>query len=922
MRDLLRDDVFTHLIPLRASRWDKVRNMTFLAIAAACIACAPRTATTPVQSPPAGAQKGAWVWIEAESSTSTNFPPAEQNPFGPADAKQAEQLSGGKWIGVEGKRASGVFAEYKVAVPADGTYQLYARKFWKHGPYRWRFDEGAWQNVGSDVALMDDATLRQHVGTNWTHGGEVALKSGTRTLRVELTSNDGAAAFDAFILTKDPFVARGKLKPGEKYGRSDDGFFPFEPDPDPFKPSAIDLRYLNEKFAGEGGFIGVKGEEFVHKNTGKSERFWAINTGGDTLKLDRATIRNMARGWAKSGVNLVRVHGGPWGEDFRRADPGHVQRLFFFVEALKNEGIYTCLSIYFPLWLRLDDKSGFTGYKSGQHPFAILFFNKEFQAIYRGWWRDLLTVKSPFSGKTLAQEPAVAMLEMVNEDSNLFWTFTPYENIPASQMAILEKQFGDWSTRRYGSLDKAFQTWGGSPVKGDDKSAGRVGILALWQMFSAKEQRGQDTAQFLTETQRNFFRETYSMFRDDFGYGGTISASNWITAEARILGPLDKWSNTVGDFMDRHGYFDVGHTGERASYSLSAGDKYEDRSALQFLPGKVGEGPNFSLPIFDIRYNGKPSTVSEINWTPPNALRADFPVVAAAYGSLQGTDSIMFFATGAPWWEETLAKFSIRTPVTFGQFPATAYIYRRGLIKAAPKVVEANLQLSDLFALKGAPLSTPASLDQLRQKDIPAGTAVELASIDAIDPLAFLVGKVDFNIRDKPVPSKMMDLSKYINHQAKIVKSATGELTWNYGTGLVIVNAPMTQGITGYLARAGAVDLGAVRISSDLEYGSILAVALDERPLATSSKILLQVMSREQNYGWRSTPGAQKTIESLGAAPMTVQHLHGHVALKRADAASLTVTALDFNGYPVQKLGSAKAFDLKPNVLYYLIEKG
>ncbi|MEZ0324363.1 MAG: hypothetical protein ACAH95_00510 [Fimbriimonas sp.] len=888
--------------------------MILAVLAAVSFSCTP--APSESQAVP-----GNWVWIEAESTTTTNFPPADRNPFAPADARQAEQLSGGKWIGVDSKRTEAVFAEYPVAVPSDGTYQLYARKFWKHGPYRWRIDQGAWQNVGNEVALMDEAPLRQFLGANWTHAGEVSLKKGAHTLRIELTSNEGAAAFDAFVLTMDPFIARGKLKPGQKYGRSDAGFFPFEPDPDPFKPSAIDLRFLNEKVAGEGGFIGVKGEEFVHKNTGKSELFWAINTGTDTLKLDHASIRNMARMWAKSGVNLVRVHGAAWGRDFRKADPEHIQRLLFFVDALKKEGIYTCISIYFPLWLTLDDTSGFKGYKPGQHPFAILFFNKEFQDIYRGWWRDLLTAKSPTTGKTLVQEPAVAMLEMVNEDSNLFWTFTPYENIPASQMEILEKQFGVWLTSKYGSLDKALQTWGGAPVRGDDRASGRAGFIPLWQIFSSKDQRSQDTAEFLTRVQRGFFQDTLKLLKQDLAFQGSIYGSNWITADARILGPLDKWSNAGADFMDRHGYFDFGHTGPRASYSISAGDKYEDRSALQFLPGKPGEAPNFSLPIFDVRYNGMPSTVSEINWTPPNALRADFPMVAAAYGALQRTDSIMFFATGAPWWEEMLGKFGIHTPVTFGQFPATAYMYRKGLIKAAPKVVEANMPLSDLLALKGAPVSTPASLDQLRQQDIPAGKAVEVSKVDAIDPLAFLVGKVDFNITDKPAPSKVMDLSKYIDHQKKTVRSATGELLWDYGQGLVTVNAPMAQGVTGYLSKAGTIELAAMRVSSGLEYGSVMAVALDGKPLSSSSKILLQVMSREQNYGWKTSGSGQKTIESVGAAPMTIQHLSGSVSIKRADAGSLKVTALNFNGYPTQKLGSAKAMQLRPDVLYYLIEK-
>jgi hypothetical protein len=55
------------------------------------------------------------------------------------------------------------------------------------------------------------------------------------------------------------------------------GWFVFEPKTDPFSAvSGIDLRHLNEKMAGDGGWIGVKGSQFVHSRTGEPVRFWAV----------------------------------------------------------------------------------------------------------------------------------------------------------------------------------------------------------------------------------------------------------------------------------------------------------------------------------------------------------------------------------------------------------------------------------------------------------------------------------------------------------------------------------------------------------------------------------------------------------------------------------------------------------------------
>jgi hypothetical protein len=400
-----------------------------------------------------------------------------------------------------------------------------------------------------------------------------------------------------------------------------------------------------------------------------------------------------------------------------------------------------------------------------------------------------------------------------------------------------------------------------------------------------------------------------------------IYGSNWITANAAILGPLDKYSNTVGDFMDRHGYMDGQHLGERASYSLSRGDRYADRSALRFQPKKEGDAPEFSLPIMDLRYNGMPSTITEVNWPMPNRYRAELPLLAAAYGSLQGSNGFYFFALSGPYWQQFHSKFDIQTPVIMGQFPAAALIYRQGLVKSDAGVVDVSLKLSDLMALKGAPLAAPMNLDALRARDLPAGRMAEVDSVAQIDPLAFLAGKVSLRVTQQGGRSRLADLSRWIDRNAKTVRSQTGELFWDYGRGKVTVNAPAAQAVTGFLQQAGSVSLRDVTVAAGMEYGSVIVVALDGRPLAQSRRMLLQVMSEDANDGWEAPGRGVREIKSLGRAPIVVRKLRGTVSFRRPDAGALKVTALDFNGYPVKRVGAAKRITLQENTLYYLIEK-
>jgi hypothetical protein len=862
---------------------------------------------------------------EAEQPRQTNFPPAQQNPFAPANPTEAAVLSNGQWIGVEGKRSGPLFLEYAVKIPTTGDYFFYSRKFWQHGPFRWRWDDTPWQAVTAKVYLMDSSPIRQFVGANWVSLGKVTLTAGTHTFRIELTELDGAAAFDCFLLTPTPFQARGKLNPNQRYAAQlSDGFI-FDPESDPFRKSPIDLRYLNESFAGEQGWIQTKGETFIHSKTQAQERFWAVNMGMPVIQMDKTQMQPTARFLAKQGVNMVRLHGPLWSKDLRTIDPQDLKQLFAFIAALKQEGIYTCISIYFPNWLELKDSPLIAGY-GDQKPFATLFFNPDFQKIYQGWWRQILTTPNPDTGIPLTADPAVAMVEIVNEDSYFFWTFDPYKSVPAEQMQLLEGQFGQWLQGKYGSLDKARQAWkADSPtlaaVQGDRPDT--AGLLSAGRLVAdRKSLRAKDTTQFLAAGQQQFFQTTIAHLRQTLGYRGLIYASNWITADAQILGPVDKYTNTVADFIDRHGYFSNPHQGANASYALSPGDTYQDQSALLFQAPNQPGAFNFDLPIMEIRYNDLPATITEINWTSPNRFRADLPLLAAAYGLLQGNDGYYFFFANHIAWSPSTAKFEIASPTIMGQFPAAALIYRRGLVKPGASVVDVSLKIADILNLEGAPVVAPQNLDELRAKDIPAGQTRPSDPANGIDPLAFLVGQVNVRFAQTEATRRQADLSAYIDRTAQIVRSSTGELRWDYRHGLMQLDAPQAQGVTGFLKQAGPQNLSVLQLKSPLDYGTVLLVALDGLPLATSKQMLLQVMSEEQNFGWKTTGSPQKTIAAVGSAPIVVRNLAGQVTINRPDARSLTVTALDFHGYPRQTIGTANQINLLPNSFYYLIEGG
>lgn len=702
----------------------------------------------------------------------------------------------------------------------------------------------------------------------------------------------------------------------------EEGWFPFEPKLDPFKDvSAIDLRFLNEKFAGENGGIEVRNGRFVYRQNGQSVRFWAVN--GPPTGLKPGELRECARLLAKYGVNLVRVHGGYFDQD-GEVDLTKVQHAFEVVEAMKREGIYTLFSIYFPLWLTPKaDHPWLKGYNGKQHPFAALFFNPDFQTHYRSWWTALLTTTNSVTGQTLVKEPAVAGVEMQNEDSFFFWTFSE-SNLPEIQLALLEQQFGGWLARKYGSIEEALTKWNGVRVKRDAPAEGRIGFRPLWNIFNEKTRRDQDTAAFLFEVQSTFYRETYAFLRR-LGFQGVITASNWSTASPEVFGPLEKLSYMRGDFLDRHGYFGCNHKGPSAEWSIREGHTYSDRSALRFDAEQPGKARQFGHPAMDIHYGDKPSMISETTWNRPNRFRSEAPLYLAAYGALQGSDAIVHFAFDGMRWKVKpnfwMQPWTLMSPAMMGQFPAAALIFRRGLVQEGDLLADLRLNTADLFALKGTVLPQEAALDELRLKDVPTGSDVQPGQ--RLDPLLHYAGRSRVTFSAEPASLQVIDLKPLINHAAQTVSSSTGQLHLDYGQGVLTLKAPEAQGASGSLGAVASFDAPDLTIKSDMELGHIVAVSLDARPLASSDRILLQVMSEEKPNGFQTEPVSPsvRRIVSIGHDPWLVKEIRGQVRLKRADASALKATALDENGYPLGPAGTSDQIDLQPRTLYYLISR-
>ena len=416
-------------------------------------------------APGAGA---AYIWIEGENPTHASV---TRHPWW-YDKVQKNLLSGGDYISNWDPDHAGELT-YTFDSPSAGPYEFWIRANPVQATLLYRLNGGAWTTIDTADNLVDYVNIADDGKIDmrflaWLKVGSVPLKQGSNTIMFRMDSkNNHCGAIDCFVFSTTPFTPHGILKPDQLAvaPQSDAGWFAFSPPPDSFAASPIDLRSLNEKTAGDGGFIGIRDGEFIHSSTGEPVRFWGVNGPPDDL-TDPGELQALVRVLAKRGVNLVRIHAADF-DDAGEIDPKQVKRMIDTVAAMKSQGIYCHFSIFY--YLTLLPKPGtpwLGGYDGKKHPTAALFFNPQFQEQYMKWWKAVLTTPDQRSGKRLIDDPAVASLEVLNEDSLLFWTFSR-DNVPTEQWQPIETQFCTWAVHRYGSTEAAMAAWNNVAVDDD-----------------------------------------------------------------------------------------------------------------------------------------------------------------------------------------------------------------------------------------------------------------------------------------------------------------------------------------------------------------------------------------------------------------------------------------------------------------------
>ncbi|MCB1123711.1 MAG: hypothetical protein KJT03_19310, partial [Verrucomicrobiae bacterium] len=542
---------------------------------------------------------------------------------------------------------------------------------------------------------------------------------------------------------------------------------------------------------------------------------------------------------------------------------------------------------------------------------GLLFFDETLKSAYKAWLRYLFTTPTEhLGGKTLAEEPALGIFQVQNEDSLLFWTIN---NLPPGPKARMGKLFGDFAIEKYGSLDAAFEVWGTAFSEGDDLENGILGLANIWYLTGdappSESKRLSDLHQFWTELMYDFYAEIVDYVRNDLGCPVVTNATNWKTADTVLLNDSERYSYLPTEVMAVNRYFTGVHSGPNQGWAIISGDFYTNASVL------IDKA--FELPVNLKQVAGRPMMVTESTWVYPNEYGFEAPLLLASYMSLTGVDMYFWFSSGTDDFEIprsangylafSQAKWLCMTPDMAGQWPAAALAFRRGYIRQGQPVVQEHRALQSMWDRRSPVIAESPSFDPNRDSgNLPPESSVETG----VTPWAFFVGPVQVTYNSSEANTRVAeDMDDYISDSGsgKIVRSNTGELELNTDAKLFRLDSPRVQGVVSH--RPGQVSLSNVAVDSGNGGFAVTVVSLDGLPLAGSRKVLIQVGTHSRPTGWATAPETREisgtmmegfVVNSVGSAPWAVQSADLNLAF--AGMSIQSATTLDMNGMPREAL--------------------
>lgn len=211
---------------------------------------------------------------------------------------------------------------------------------------------------------------------------------------------------------------------------------------------------------------------------GQPIRFWGVNMAYGACFPEKNDAGMIAARLRKMGINLVRFElmDSPWtGEEGTIFVTGanttqvlnffNLDRLHYFIAQLKAEGIYSRLVLHHARTFKEGDGVLYAD-SIEQTAKAVSMFDRHLIQLQKGFALQLLTPVNTYTGLSLAEDPAVAMIDITNENTLYGYWKSDWLRHQSQGGALIQRhidtldaQWNEFLQNKYASQTDLENTW-------------------------------------------------------------------------------------------------------------------------------------------------------------------------------------------------------------------------------------------------------------------------------------------------------------------------------------------------------------------------------------------------------------------------------------------------------------------------------
>ncbi|HAI11670.1 MAG TPA: hypothetical protein DCM28_08190 [Phycisphaerales bacterium] len=513
------------------------------------------------------------------------------------------------------------------------------------------------------------------------------------------------------------------------------------------------------------------------------------------------------------------------------------------------------------------------------------YFDDHAYATHVAYAKAVLNHVNPYTGKRYADDEAIALHEIGNENRLALELIYGglYARLPQYFQDRITEKFNAWLKHTYHSDAALHKAWG-KLQKGESLSMANIAFAPVALDAHEKTEAGATTdydANIQSDLPRKRLHDVHR-----FIYARISDHYQRFTADVRALGkgiaqvPINI-SGGAGENIPMHAslsmgdFYCFGNYGFATRQNEIAKDdpNYPFVSRLNQMPMLERHGDLFTVA-------GKPNLFYEVGDHRPNPFKTYYPLRIALNCINQDWDGACFFQ-----WDNYTSYGDLKKHADYGNrlLPMAGGYPNAGLVMANDEVKLAAIKSAGALYKSGAldraeaPLALIYGADALLEGGEQAN--IDLKHITELRRSSWQQGlRVSYDITRHQTLWPKLDKST----ERILQMGSFTTFNWqNHNQSFVKIDAPAAKVYCGFITKPTVVFKNTTVTGINRNFASISIIAEDGLPLDQSKQILITLLGNSQNMGLKFKPDRMTKKWRLGLVQAVVDKGHLPIDIKR-----------------------------------------